>query len=121
MNRRQKRLFCRNAKSKGFSKNAIKSFVQIKEAFGTHCLNFKNGEKCKLRVDDILKAHPMDQKNKAYLDFVQSCRGKILTVTYDKNYLTPPIRLVCFQEDPSEIKFLFPTVYLEKITEGETK
>lgn len=104
MNRQQRRLFHKKSKLANIFENET----------------FENGEKCYLKVDEILKAHPPDSKNKGYIEFVKSCRGRILTVEYDRGYITPPVRMVCIKEDTSDLKYLFPTIYLKKARKGGT-
>lgn len=125
MNRSQKRLFIKKLKLKGFSEKDIETLLKIEEMKTFVNEEFFEGEKVKLKYDEIVD-HPDFKKNKnskedhiiRYQKFIEDHKNEVLTVKYDKNHINHP-SLIVFEEDDNEddYKWLMWTGYLQKVKE----
>ncbi len=116
MNLQERRNFQKQAQKKGLDPKVLQAIIKAQKMDNQ---DFANGEKCRLRVDELLNDRPNDRLNQGFRAFVESYRDKIVTVEYDNGRTTPPVRQVCIAEDETEPKFLIYTGHLEKVNEGE--
>ena len=72
------------------------------------------GQKVKLKVDQILEKR--EELSEKYIQFIEENRDKILTVERDPNK-DEEAQVVCLQEDPNEVKWLFHYTDLELVYE----
>ena len=72
------------------------------------------GQKVKIKVDQILEKR--EELSEKYIQFIEENRDKILTVERDPNK-DEEAQVVCLQEDPNEVKWLFHYTDLELVYE----
>lgn len=102
MNREKRRKLTKELKSKGFSMDKIKTYLNF--ANKDSKVIIQNGAKVKLDIDKI-KAHPDYVKlTDKYKNWVANNSNKAFTVKYEEKYGDSP-NLVSLEED--EIGWLF--------------
>lgn len=83
-------------------------------------IQIPEGTKVKLNYDKIISDINYPRMRRRWKEFIESAKGKIWTVEYDKKFGTQP-EIVMLKEDVTEPKYYFWVGDLEVIKQGEAE